>query len=154
VPDVGNKIVNPGIDKATYAPWILSGASLSSSVDADNCPASGVLQFTSAASLYSTISQCLPIGAGAAFRFGFRYIGAPICVLSYHSVAGCNSSYEISREDGYRNETPKPYWTDSVPKASTTPAGTVSVKVTCLPDMVVDPTTYDQFYFNTGTGAF
>jgi hypothetical protein len=154
IPSSTNKVVNPGFDAGSYAPWVSAGGSFSSTTDADNCPASGTMKFLSSASTNSSISQCLSVGAGVSFRFGFRYIGAPICVLTYHSVAGCNASYEISREDGYRSESTIPVWTDSPPKQSTTPAGTVSVKVICVPDVIVDPTTYDQFYFNTGGGAF
>ena len=150
-----NKIVNGGVDGGSYAPWALSGASFASAVDADsNCPGSGSLQFTSSASLYSNFSQCLPIGAGVSFRFGFRYTGAPICVLSYHSAAGCNSSTELYREDGYRNENSIAFWTDSTVKQGSTPSSTVSVKISCNPDSLVDPTTFDQFYFNTGGGGF
>jgi hypothetical protein len=113
------------------------------------------VQFAAPASTPWNFSQCLAnIGAGVSFRFGFRYTGAPICTLSYHSAAGCNSSTQISWEDGYRNENPIPFWTDSVVKQGSTPSGTVSVKISCNPDMFGDAATFDQFYFNTGGGGF
>jgi hypothetical protein len=61
---------------------------------------------------------------------------------------------QLSGGVGYSNDTPNPMWNDSPSQAGTTPSNNASVKITCRPDFMVDPTTYDQFYFNTSSGAF
>jgi hypothetical protein len=112
--------------------------------------------FNSTSSDNNQFSQCFSVGANVSYRFGLVYTGAPICVLNFYSVGGCDSSYQIgSFVDGVRlPDGTNPNW-DSATKPGTTPAGTVSAKVVCVPNGMGGSASFDQIYFNTGsTGTF